>query len=66
MEIGFVAMGGSGVPYAAAPDWRFPPCHRNRQDRVGHHQRLCFPAGSIGVAGGAIAWHFAGFPGVRR
>jgi MFS family permease len=66
MEIGLVAMGaGLALPYAAAPRLALSALS---QDQVGQGSGIInactFLAGSVGVAGGAIAWGLAGFPGV--
>jgi Na+/melibiose symporter-like transporter len=66
MEIGFVLMGaGLALPYAAAPRLALSALS---QDQVGQGSGIInactFLAGSVGVAGGAIAWGLAGFPGV--
>ena len=66
MEIGFVAMGaGLALPYAAAPRLALSALSPEQAGQGSGIINACtFLAGSIGVAGGAIAWHFAGFPGV--
>ena len=66
MAIGFVAMGaGLALPYAAAPRLALSALS---QDQLGQGSGIInactFLAGSVGVAGGAIAWDLAGFPGV--
>jgi hypothetical protein len=66
MEIGFVAMGaGLALPYAAAPRLALSALSQEQAGQGSGIINACtFLAGSVGVAGGAIAWHFAGFPGV--
>ena len=66
MEIGFVTMGaGLALPYAAAPRLALSALSPEQAGQGSGIINACtFLAGSIGVAGGAIAWHFAGFPGV--
>ena len=66
MEIGFVAMGaGLALPYAAAPRLALSALSQEQAGQGSGIINACsFLAGSVGVAGGAIASHFAGFPGV--
>jgi MFS family permease len=66
MEIGFVAMGaGLALPYAAAPRLALSVLSPAQAGQGSGIINACsFLAGSVGVAGGAIVWHFAGFPGV--
>ena len=66
MEIGFVAMGaGLALPYAAAPRLALSALSQEQAGQGSGIINACsFLAGSVGVAGGAIAWHFAGFTGV--
>ena len=66
MEIGFVAMGaGLALPYAAAPRLALSALSQEQAGQGSGIINACsFLAGSVGVAAGAIASHFAGFPGV--
>ena len=66
MEIGFVVMGaGLALPYAAAPRLALSALSQEQAGQGSGIINACtFLAGSVGVAAGAIAWHFAGFPGV--
>lgn len=66
MEIGFVVMGaGLALPYAAAPRLALSALSRQQAGQGSGIINACsFLAGSVGVAGGTIALHFAGFPGV--
>ena len=66
MEIGFVVMGaGLALPYAAAPRLALSALSQEQAGQGSGIINACsFLAGSVGVAGGAIAWHFAGFTGV--
>jgi hypothetical protein len=66
MEIGFIAMGaGLALPYAAAPRLALSALSQEQAGQGSGIINACtFLAGSVGVAGGAIAWRFAGFPGV--
>jgi MFS family permease len=66
MEIGFVAMGaGLALPYAAAPRLALSALSQEQAGQGSGIINACsFLAGSVGVAGGAIAWQFAGLPGV--
>ena len=66
MEIGFVAMGaGLALPYAAAPRLALSALSPEQAGQGSGIINACtFLAGSLGVAGGAIAWHLAGFPAV--
>jgi MFS family permease len=66
MEIGFVVMGaGLALPYAAAPRLALSALSQEQAGQGSGIINACtFLAGSVGVAGGAIAWHFAGLPGV--
>jgi MFS family permease len=66
MEIGFVAMGaGLALPYAAAPRLALSALSREQAGQGSGIINACsFLAGSVGVAAGAIAWHFVGFAGV--
>ena len=66
MEIGFVAMrAGLALPYAAAPRLALSALSPAQTGQGSGIISACtFLAGSLGVAGGAIAWNVAGFPGV--
>jgi hypothetical protein len=66
MEIGFVVMGAAlALPYAAAPRLALSALSQEQAGQGSGIINACtFLAGSVGVAAGAIAWHFAGFPGV--
>ncbi len=66
MEIGFVAMGaGLALPYAAAPRLALSALSQEQAGQGAGIINACtFLAGSLGVAGGAIAWHVGGFRGV--
>jgi MFS family permease len=66
MEIGFVVMGaGLALPYAAAPRLALSALSQEQAGQGSGIINACtFLAGSVGVAGGAIAWHFADFPAV--
>ena len=56
---------GLALPYAAAPRLALSALSPEQTGQGSGIINACtFLAGSIGVAGGAIAWHFAGFPGV--
>jgi MFS family permease len=65
-EIGFFVMGaGLALPYAAAPRLALSALSQEQAGQGSGIINACtFLAGSVGVAGGAIAWHFAAFPGV--
>ena len=55
----------SGAPYAAAPRLALSALSQEQAGQGSGIINACsFLAGSVGVAGGAIAWHFAGFTGV--
>jgi MFS family permease len=66
IEIGFIIMGaGLALPYAAAPRLALSALSQEQTGQGSGIINACtFLAGSVGVAGGAIAWQFSGFPGV--